>query len=65
MTPIEPQVSPSGRYSQTQAAALLGVNRRTINRWINENRIPVGIRKVDKKLFILGINITRIWRGEL
>ena len=39
MTNERPKVSPSSRYCESEAARLLGVNRRTIARWRESGQI--------------------------
>lgn len=60
MTNNPPLVTMNGKYNQTEAAALLGVDRKTIYRYIKN-----GVLKAHKgrsgRLFLTGEDITRCW----
>lgn len=64
MTNNEPDVRDNGRYPVGEAAALLGVARSTLRRWINEGLIDVGFRKITCKKFITGSELKRVWREQ-
>jgi len=62
MTNIRPRVSPEGRYSFTETAELLGVDRCTIYRWRKQGYLPqTAPRKVNHRPVILGKHILRIF----
>ena len=62
MTPTRPRVSPEGRYLFTEAAELLGVDRRTIYRWRKLGYLPVTRpRMVNHRSYVLGKHILRVF----
>ncbi len=63
MVPIKPQCEPQGRYTQKEAAALLGVNRHTIKRWEESGYIRFQIRKAGRTKFTTGQQILKCWEA--
>ena len=62
MTHTRPKVSPEGRYLFTEAAELLGVDRRTIYRWRKLGYLPeTAPRKVNRRSYVLGKHILRVF----
>ena len=59
-----PHVSDSARYSITEAAALLGVARSTLQRWVNNGTIDCGFRKTNCRKFFTGKEIKRVWMDK-
>lgn len=64
MIPIRPQVELEGRYSQRQAAELLGVERHTIRRWELDGLIVFKIRKAGKSKYTTGKQIVKCWEAS-
>ena len=58
MTNERPKVSPSSRYCESEAARLLGVNRRTIARWRESGQIRPALGMVSSP----GVSTTRARR---
>jgi excisionase family DNA binding protein len=50
----------NGKYNQTEAAALLGVDRKTIYRYI-KNGLLKAHQGRSGRLFLTGEDITRCW----
>lgn len=63
MTPICPNIRVDARYNLTQSARLLSIHRSTLNRYINDGLVKVGIRKVGGK-FLTGHEIIKIWKEQ-
>ena len=62
MTNKRPHVTMDGRYSFAEAAAILGVDRKTIYRWRKMGYLPeTAPRKVNKRPVILGKHILRVF----
>lgn len=62
MTNTRPRVSQEGRYSFAEAAAMLGVDIRTIYRWRKAGYLPeTKPRRVNKRKYILGKYILRVY----
>lgn len=62
MTHTRPRVAQDGRYSFTEAADLLGVDRRTIYRWRKLGYLPeTAPRKVNRRSYVLGKYILRAY----
>ena len=64
MTPIEPNISDSARFSLTQAAALLGVHRNTLYNHTKALKIRVGYRRSNGRPFYTGRAIKTYWRSQ-
>lgn len=62
LTSIEPKCADAGRYSVTEACALLGVHRSTLKRWTERNLIRCGFRMGNHRPFYTGREIKRLWR---
>ncbi len=66
MTNERPNVSPAARYCESEAARLLGVDRRTVARWRESGQIrPVlgmGIR--SGRVYYKGTEIERVWSAH-
>lgn len=56
---IRPKVAPTGHYSFTEAAALLGKDPRTIYRWRKMGYLPVTKPRWSNRGYILGKHILR------
>ena len=57
MTNERPNVSPTSRYCEAEAARLLGVNRRTIARWRESGQIRPALGMGIKSGRLLLINL--------
>lgn len=65
ITALEPQVSTSGRYSVTEASAVLGIHRNSLRKYTELGLIKCGFRKHTARKFYLGSEILRFWRAQL
>lgn len=65
MTPIEPQVADTARYSQRDAASILGIHRNTLRRYTEQNLIRVGYRKTNGRPYYTGRAIRQLWRSQI
>ena len=65
MIPTEPQVSETGRYSITQACAILQIHRHTLTRHADTGKINYGVSKINHRRFFYGRDILRYWRSSL
>ncbi|MGM9805853.1 MAG: helix-turn-helix domain-containing protein [Candidatus Aphodosoma sp.] len=65
ITAIEPTVSATARYSITQAAGILGVNRATLRRYTDSGLIKCGFRRESARKFYLGSEILRFWKAQM
>lgn len=63
MTPIKPVCDPDKRYSQKEAAEILGVERHTIKRWENEGCIRFCVRKAGRVKLTTGRQIIKCWQS--
>lgn len=63
MTPTKPICDPDRRYSQREAAELLGVERHTIRRWELDGHIRFDVRKAGRTKFTTGRQILRCWEA--
>ena len=60
MNPELPTINPAGRYTVTEAAAILGVNRKTIARWCKAGEIRAGATNAKRRYF-KGIDLMRAY----
>lgn len=63
-TNIEPKVESKGRYSHAETCRLLGISRPTLYRYMKAGKIRFGIRAINNKVYFVGQEITRAWKGE-
>ena len=63
MTTNRPQVALDGRYSMTETARLLGVNRKTLYRWRACGYLKTKKHRHNKLPFILGREILRLFEA--
>lgn len=61
MIRTKPTCEPDGRYSQKEAAAILGVERHTIRRWETEGCIRFEVRRAGRAKFTTGRQIIKCW----
>lgn len=61
MVSVKPVCDPDRRYSQKEAAELLGVERHTVRRWEVEGWIRFYVRKAGRAKFTTGKQIIRCW----
>lgn len=66
MTNERPNVSPASRYCESEAARLLGVDRRTVARWRESGQIrPVpGMGIKSGRVYYKGVEIERVWASH-
>lgn len=62
MTPLEPQVADTGRYSITETCKLLGVTIKTIIKYTDQGDLKCGIRKANGRKFYTGSEIRKFWK---
>lgn len=63
MVATKPQCDPLARYTQTEAARLLGVERHTIKRWEDSGCIRFQVRKAGRAKFTTGQQIIKCWEA--
>lgn len=61
MVQNKPTCDPAARYSQIEAAKLLGVERHTIRRWEDSGCIRFQVRKAGARKFTTGQQIIKCW----
>lgn len=57
----KPTAETNKRYTVAQAAALLSVSTRTVQRYIKNGAMRAEHRKSTNKRFVLGQEIVKIW----
>lgn len=65
MTNTRPNVNPAARYSVTEACAILGIHRNTLNRYLARGIIVYRIRKATGRKVIAGAEIIRLWNATI
>ena len=65
ITPIEPKVNETGRYSVSEACEALGIHRNSLSSYTNSGIIKCGFRKMNGRKFYLGSEIMKFWRAQL
>lgn len=63
MVPVKPVCEPDRRYSQREAAELLGVERHTVKRWEQDGCIRFIVRKAGRAKFTTGRQIVKCWEA--
>ena len=63
MVQVKPTCDPDRRYSQREAAELLGVERHTIRRWELDGCIRFSVRKAGRTKITTGRQILRCWEA--
>lgn len=61
MISVRPVCDPDRRYSQKEAAELLGVERHTVRRWEQDGWIRFSVRKAGRAKFTTGKQIIKCW----
>ncbi len=61
MTQSKPKVEPDSRYSMTEAAKLLGVERHTVYRYMQNGSLKYRVRKSDNRKVTTGQWIIDCW----
>ena len=64
MVQVKPTCDPDRRYSQREAAELLGVERHTIRRWELDGCIRFSVRKAGRTKFTTGRQILKCWEAN-
>ena len=64
MTQSLANVRTTGRYSTTEVAGLLGVNRATVARWVQRGLIRCGYRRHNHRRFYEGTEIIRFFNSS-
>ena len=64
MVTEEPNVSDTARYSVTQAAEVMGVNRRTILRHTDAGYLKCNYRRTNQRKFYFGKELKRYWKAQ-
>ena len=52
------------KYNVTQAAGLLGISRKTLNRYTKDGKIKAVINKCNNRPMYYGREIIRLWGAE-
>lgn len=63
MRPENPRISPTARYTTTQAAELLGVERHTITRWHKAGQIR-SLATAGRRTYFKGIELIRAYNSH-
>ena len=62
MAPDAPAVSPAKRYTEAEAARLLGVHRHTVERWRKEGTIrPLPANGNNLRIYYKGVEVLKAW----
>lgn len=61
MNITQPNVSPNGRYSTSEACTRLGISRSTLHRYCRAGLITPRYRKANYRPYFIGSDITRLW----
>ena len=61
LTRTKPEVEPKALYGMSDTARILEVNRSTVDRYIDSLGIQCLIRKANKRRYLTGRQIQRIW----
>lgn len=65
ITPLEPKVSDTGRYSVTETCEALGIHRNSLRKYTELGLIKCGFRRQSARKFYAGREILRFWRAQL
>lgn len=65
ITPEEPRVKETGRYSVQQTSAVLGIHRNTLRNYTEAGLIKCGFRKASYRKFYEGREIIRFWKASV
>lgn len=65
ITPTEPNVNVTGRYSVTETSAALGIHRNSLRKYTELGLIKCGFRRHTARKFYLGSEILKFWRAQL
>ena len=60
----KPHAVMQAKYNVTQAAGLLGISRKTLNRYTKDGKIKAGINKCNNRPMYYGREIIRLWGAE-
>ena len=63
MVSTKPTCNPDRRYSQKEAALILGVERHTIRRWEQDGAIRFDTHKAGRTKFTTGRQIVKCWEA--
>ena len=61
MTTARPNVKPTDQFSVSEAAILLGVTRSTLYRWMGCGYLKTKKRRINKRPFVEGKEILKIY----
>ena len=61
MTTTRPQIPASGQYSMSEAAKLLGIDRKTLYRWRKCGYFKTKIRRVNKQPYAEAMEILKMY----
>lgn len=65
LTSLPPDIHPEGKYNAKETAKLLGINRRTLYRWVKSGRMkPPRISRATRKPRFSGKDLLTLWRSE-
>ena len=60
MTPIRPDIAPTGSYTVTQASQLLDIDRRTLRRYESAGYIVAHLNKMGRRKYS-GRELMKLW----
>lgn len=64
MTNTEPKIPDADTYLIGETAAVLGISRHTVNKYLKDGFIRCGIRRCNNKKIFTGAEIKRFWRSR-
>lgn len=65
ITPFEPAVSDTGRYSVMETCKVLCIHRNSLRKYTEQGLIRCGFRKLTGRKFYQGREIRNFWRAQL
>lgn len=63
MTPIRPNIAPTGSYSVSQASTLLGIDRRTLRRYESAGYIVAHLNQFGRRKYS-GRELIKLWQMD-
>lgn len=61
----KPQIGDTSKFSSKRTSEILGISRRSLFNYVNDNRIKFHVSKINGRKYFKGIDIKMFWESAI
>ena len=61
----KPKIGDTSKFSSKEASEILGISRRSLINYVNDNRIKFHISRINGRKYFKGIDIKMFWESAI